>query len=138
MAVGEKSVPLLFVVNPRSKRYILRVRPDGTARVTIPRRGSLRAAREFAGRNVAWLSQQLQRLAARPARNKAWNIGSESLFRAETVRIVAGVESGSVTFGDQTFRVNETGEDVRPKIERHMRSLAVVELPPRVHMLEVS
>src|SRR5687767_12148048 len=119
------------MVNPRSRRYILRVRPDGSARVTVPRRGSIRAAREFAGRNVAWLSQQLQRLAAKPVRNKSWHIGSEILFRGETVEIVAGVDSASVTFADQTIRMTGTGDDLRAKIERQMRSLAIIELPPR-------
>jgi predicted metal-dependent hydrolase len=130
--VGERSVRLLFVINPRSKRYILRLRPDGTARVTIPRRGSIRAAREFAERNVVWISQQLQRLSTRPARNTAWHVGSEFLFCGETVKIVAGVESGSVTFTDQTIWMTKTGADVRPKIERHLRRLAAVELPPKV------
>jgi predicted metal-dependent hydrolase len=134
IVVGDQNVPLLFVVNPRSKRYILRLKPDGSARVTIPRRSSLRAGREFAGRNVAWLSQQLQRLAAKPVRNKSWHIGSEILFRGETVEIVAGVGSASVTFADQTIRMTGTGDDLRPMIERHMRSLAVVEMPPRVLM----
>jgi hypothetical protein len=33
--------------------------------VTIPRNGSIRAARDFASRNVGWLEQQFQRLAGR-------------------------------------------------------------------------
>jgi predicted metal-dependent hydrolase len=134
IVVGDQNVPLLFVVNPRSKRYILRLKPDGSARVTIPRRGSIRAAREFAGRHVSWLKQQLQRLAAKPVRNTAWQIGSEILFRGETVNIVAGVESATVTFADQTIRMTGTADDLRPEIEHHMRSLAVAELPPRVCM----
>ncbi len=131
IVVGDQSVPLLFVVNPGSKRYILRLNPDGTARVTIPRRGSIRAAREFAERNTNWLARQLQRLAAIPLRT-AWNIGSEILFRGEMVKIVAGVESASVTVADQTIRMRETSEDLRPQIERHMRLLARTELPSRV------
>jgi hypothetical protein len=35
-----KPASLIFVRHPRAQRYILRVLPDGTARVTIPRRGS--------------------------------------------------------------------------------------------------
>ena len=38
--IGAQTVPLLVVRNPRAKRYLLRLRPDGTARVTIPRGGS--------------------------------------------------------------------------------------------------
>ena len=40
-----RPVPLLMVPNPRARRYLLRLRPDGTARVTIPRGGSQAAAR---------------------------------------------------------------------------------------------
>ena len=43
--VGARQVPLLMVRNPRARRYLLRLRADGTARVTIPRGGSLTAAR---------------------------------------------------------------------------------------------
>src|SRR5665213_1933818 len=64
LQVGSRTVPLLMVHHPRARRYLLRLRPDGTARVTIPRNGSIRAARDFASRNVGWLEQQFQRLAA--------------------------------------------------------------------------
>ena len=130
IAVGAQDVPLVFAVNNRARCYILRVRSDGSARVTIPRRGSIRAAREFAERNVAWLNQQLQRFAATPMRSTGWQIGSEIFFRGGVVKILANVESTSVTFADQTIRVNETGDELRPKIERHLRSLALSELPP--------
>src|ERR1043166_6306903 len=90
IAVGQRNVPLAFIVNHRARRYILRVRPDGTARVTVPRLGSFSAARELANRNILWIDQQLQRLAARPVADSVWTIGSAILFRGETVRIVAG------------------------------------------------
>jgi predicted metal-dependent hydrolase len=48
-------VRLRFVCNRRARRYILRLRPDGTARVTVPRGGALAEAKRFAERNVAWL-----------------------------------------------------------------------------------
>jgi len=58
---GDKSVPLLLVHNPRSKRYVLRLKPDGSARVTIPRGGSQRKGRAFAEKNVEWIKRQMQR-----------------------------------------------------------------------------
>jgi predicted metal-dependent hydrolase len=131
LAIGERIVPLLFVVNPRARRYILRMRPDGTARVTIPRRGSLRAARDFAKRNINWLSHQLQRLAAKPARDVAWTIDSEILFRGHVVKIVSGLDGATVIFADQTVPI-AGAQNLRPTIERHMRALAAVELPPKV------
>jgi hypothetical protein len=55
LQVGARSVPLLMVHHPRARRYLLRLRPDGTVRVTIPRRGTISAARDFAMRNIGWL-----------------------------------------------------------------------------------
>lgn len=46
--VDEKSIPPLFIHHPRSTRYILRLRPDGTVRVTIPYRGSLKSSPSIA------------------------------------------------------------------------------------------
>jgi hypothetical protein len=48
----------------RAKRYIMRVRPDGTIRVTIPRGGSQREAVRFAERHRGWAEQERARRAA--------------------------------------------------------------------------
>ena len=40
----------------------MRVRDDGTVRVTIPRGGSKREAQEFAARQQAWIEKQLLRV----------------------------------------------------------------------------
>ena len=68
LRVGARQVRLCFVRNRRARRYILRLRPDGAARVTVPRGGSLAEANRFAERNVTWLEQQLLRQALRPRR----------------------------------------------------------------------
>src|SRR5262252_5652777 len=83
LQVGSRSVPLLFVHHPRARRYLLRLRPDGVARVTIPRRGSIAAARDFASRNIGWLEQQFQRLANQPRLPLGWSVGTEIHFRGE-------------------------------------------------------
>ena len=57
LQVGSRTVPLLMVHHTRARRYLLRLRSDGTARVTIPRNGSIRAARDFVTRNVGWLER---------------------------------------------------------------------------------
>ena len=54
----------VFVRHPRAKRYLLRVTPDGTVRVTIPRWGSKREAAAFAEREHAWIEQQQRRAEA--------------------------------------------------------------------------
>ena len=54
----------LFVRHSRARRYLIRVRSDGTVRVTIPRWGSKREARAFAERERAWIDRQLARVVA--------------------------------------------------------------------------
>lgn len=130
--VGHRTVPVLFVRNNRARRYVLRMRPDASARVTVPRGGSLRAAREFLERNATWIGDQLQRLASRPVRNTAINIGSEILFRGELVKIALNAESGVLTFADQAISGFHAESDVRQMVEQRMRLLATRELPPRV------
>src|SRR5438876_6664034 len=56
--------PPVFVRHPRARRYVLSVREDGGVRVTLPRWGSLREAREFAGRLDSWIDRQRRRLEA--------------------------------------------------------------------------
>ena len=51
-----------FVRHPRARRYVVRVRGDGTVRVTIPRWGSKREAVAFAEQQRAWIEKQLARL----------------------------------------------------------------------------
>src|SRR5271154_4555994 len=89
LQVGSKSVPLLFVHHPRARRYLLRLRQDGVARVTIPRRGNIKAARDFASRNIDWLERQFQLQANQPKNPVAWSLGTEIHFRGELVRIEA-------------------------------------------------
>src|SRR5215831_9774215 len=54
----------VFVRHPRARRYVVSVREDGGVRVTLPRWGSMREARAFAGRLDEWIEKQRQRLTA--------------------------------------------------------------------------
>src|SRR5215510_11397511 len=56
--------PPVFVRHPRARRYVVSVREDGGVRVTLPRWGSMREARAFAGRLDEWVEKQRQRLDA--------------------------------------------------------------------------
>ena len=127
-------VPLVFVRSRRARRYVLRVRPDGSARVAIPRGGSVDQALRFAERSKRWLERQLQKLAEHRSRPEQWSIGTEILFRGELVRIEAGVngESGLIRFGCQVVKRIDAATDLRPSIERHLWRLAANELPKTV------
>lgn len=134
LQVGSRAVPLLMVHHPRARRYLLRLRPDGTVRVTIPRRGTITAAMDFASRNIGWLAQQFQRLAAQPKSPVAWNLGTKILFRGEQVCIEAAAR-GAIRFGSEQVNIVEAANDLRPAIQQHLRQLATQELPPRVREL---
>jgi predicted metal-dependent hydrolase len=54
--------PAVFVRHPRARRYVVSVREDGRVRVTLPRWGSMREARAFAGRLDVWIEKQRRRL----------------------------------------------------------------------------
>jgi hypothetical protein len=123
-----------MVRNPRARRYLLRLRPDGTACVTIPRGGTSAVARQFVERHAAWLERAFQRLQAQPRKPAAWQIGTEILLRGESVRIEAGLnsEAKTVHVSGESVRVSDPAADLRPAIEGHLRRLAARELPPRV------
>lgn len=48
-----------YVRHPRAKRYLLRVRVDGSVRATIPRWGSKREAVRFVEAHATWIARQL-------------------------------------------------------------------------------
>jgi predicted metal-dependent hydrolase len=53
-----------FVRHPRARRYVIRVRPDGSVRVTLPRWGSRRHAELFADQQRPWIIRQQARISA--------------------------------------------------------------------------
>ena len=131
---GRQPIPLLMVRNPRARRYLLRLNPDGIARVTIPRGGSLQMARQFVERHAVWLERQWQRLQTRPRTPAVWQIGTEIFLRGDRVRIEtrSNDEVETVGFGGESIRIPDPAADLRPAIESHLRRLATRELPARV------
>jgi predicted metal-dependent hydrolase len=51
-----------FIRHPRARRYVIRVRSDGSVRVTLPRWGSTRHALHFAEQQRPWIERQRQRV----------------------------------------------------------------------------
>jgi predicted metal-dependent hydrolase len=141
--VGSRSVPLLFVYQPRARRYLLRLRADGIARITVPRRGSISTAREFLARNISWLERQFYRLENQPKTTNEWKPGTEILFRGELMKIELEA-TGQLRFGSELLTLRDATVVLRPAIQKHLRKLAAKELPARVmelatlHGIEVS
>ena len=61
----------IFVRHPKARRYVIRVRPDGVVRVTIPRWGSRKEAQLFADAQRSWIDNQLARWQTERARANA-------------------------------------------------------------------
>jgi predicted metal-dependent hydrolase len=57
-------LPIHYVRMRSARRYIMRVRPDGAMRVTIPRGGSRAEAARFAERHRDWALRQRSRVLA--------------------------------------------------------------------------
>lgn len=131
LLIGSQPVPLEMVRHPRARRYRLRLKEDGSARVTIPRGGNPLEARAFVERSRAWLETQLERLQTRPHLPLAWQVGTEILFRGEAIRIEA-LDVCQIRFATETLFTREHTTDWRPAIEQHLRLLAGRELPARV------
>ena len=121
-----------FVRVRRARRYILRVRPDGTLRVTVPRGGSRREAEQFVRRHQRWIRRERDRVQHEYA-PREWMEGSEILLRGESVRISVDERDGGrvLRYGDREIAVGTTLE-IRPSIERDLRELAKQELAARL------
>ncbi len=131
LQIGSRSVPLLYVHHPRARRYLLRLRSDGVARVTIPRRGSISIARDFVSQNIGWLEQQFQRLENQPKTKTEWRPGTEIYFRGERVKI--SVETaGQIRLGTELIKLPDLSIDLKPVLQRHLHKLAQQQLPDRV------
>jgi predicted metal-dependent hydrolase len=124
-----------FVRMRRARRYILRVRPDGTLRVTVPRGGSRREAQAFVEKNVRWIERERRRVRVEHAPVE-WQAGSEMLFRGATVTIAVFCQADGyvISYGDRRLVVASLA-NLRDAVERDLRELARAELVPRLHQL---
>jgi predicted metal-dependent hydrolase len=124
-----------FVRVRRARRYILRVRPDGTLRVTVPRGGSRRAAEDFVRQHEKWVARERSRVRVE-APPQVWRDGCTILLGGEMVRISVESHGASwrAVYGDRSVTVKEPG-DIRRAIERDLRELAAAVLLPRLTTL---
>jgi len=114
----------------RARRYIMRIRPDGALRVTIPRGGSRSEALRFATRHLSWAARERARLAASRRPPARWTEGTSILIDGELVPIVRDgnmVRAGALVVPAPVHLV-----DLRPAIELALREEAKQTLPPQL------
>ena len=127
-------VPLRVVRNVRARRYLLSIKADRTAQLTIPRGGSISEAKAFLARNLGWLERASQRVSARPRLAPEWKLGTAIYWRGELAVLRLSPDRGPnvVAFAHEHLMVRDPGADLRPEIERFVRLLATRELPLQV------
>jgi len=128
----DSSEDVEFVRVRKARRYILRVQPDGTLRVTIPRGGSRAEAIAFMRRHVSWVARERARVRQERA-PVHWTHGSIVLVGgiAQIIRIESRDTSLVACYGSRSV-VIRSALDVRPEIEHDLRHLARERLVPRL------
>jgi len=137
LTFAQDNIPLEVHHNRKARRYLLRIRPDGTLRVTIPRYGSHAEAMRFVARQNAWIDKHRTLVLARKPQAQPIIHGSLIWYRGE--KIPLSVQSAEpkciLSFADQQLACLLPQEDCRPRIELHLRKLAAKEFPLRVQLL---
>ena len=131
------SFAIEFVRVRRARRYILRVRQDGTLRVTVPRGGSRREAEQFVQKHEKWIARERTRVRTESP-SPEWSHGTTILLHGNPVHIAVESQSRGrrVLYGERSLLVRD-GVDVRRSIEADLRELARETLLPRVRELAV-
>ena len=123
-----------IVFRPRARRYLLSLRPDGAARLVIPRRGTAAEGLRFLERSHEWLLKRVALWHSKSEARQPWKDGTRFLFRGEEVTLRLEKE-GELCFADQTVPVRHARPDYREAAMAHLRKIAERELPPRTREL---
>lgn len=127
--VWKHGLTVKLVRPARARRYLLRLNPDGTVRLAIPRRGSKTEALRFLERSEAWLLKRREQWQNRVDERQPWQDGTPFLYRGEMVTL--RVENGRLSFAEQTVKIVAPHADYRAPVLAHLRRLAERELPAR-------
>ena len=126
-----------IVFRPRARRYLLGLRPDGAARLVIPRRGTEPEGLRFLERSEPWLLKRIAQWRSRSHVRQPWGEGTRFLFRGEetSLRLEKGEGGLRLCFADQVVSVPHESADYRDAVLGHLRRMAERELPVRTREL---
>ena len=97
-----------FVRIRRARRYILRVRPDGTLRVTVPRGGSRREAEAFVAENQKWIERERRRVGASTRLSVACWFPDSLRGDYVTIHLARTADGLHICYGDRRVACNRT------------------------------
>ena len=109
-----------------ARRYVLRMRPDGALRLTVPRGQSISGGLAFVSRQSTWIEHERRRQEYRAA---PLGDGAHMWYRGR-LEVVSVMATGILTCGDLQVPVARDA-NLRDVVEVHLRALAVRELPAR-------
>ncbi len=132
LETGGRSLPLHLIFNSRARRYLLRLKPDNTVRVTIPPGGTLEGGRQFAERHLGWLEKHAAKNQAGSA--EPWRPGTRVWYLGQLITLEWD-DQNSLRLGMEKIPVKDPDTDLRPQVECHLRKIAALELPRRVREL---
>ena len=135
--VWKHGITVHIVFRPRARRYLLGLRPDGAARLVIPRRGSEAEGIRFLERSEAWLLKRVAHWRSRSHAREPWMDGSHFLLRGEETVLRVEMADGAprLCFADQVIPVPHALPDYRDMVLERLRRLAECELPVRTREL---
>lgn len=127
---------VVFVRQRRARKYILRICPDGSLRVTIPRGGSRRGAEAFVSSQRQWTERERLRVVAQHA-PVVWGRNDRILLRGVPVPLLVERHGGAsvLVLGGARVRVREDGVNLRGAAETALRQIAARDLIPRLRQL---
>jgi predicted metal-dependent hydrolase len=125
---------LVHLVRVRAaRRYVLRVRPDGALRVTIPPAGSRAEAMRFVERHLGWAFRERRRQLTERRTSAVWTAGTMVPLDGERQPIE---RAGHVArLGRIVAHVDAHVVDLRPALEQALRETARRELPQQLMAL---
>ena len=128
-------MPVLCRWNDRARRYSLTLDGQGRPRVTIPRRGQIAEARRFVTKQIRWIQMQLAKHHTLQQQQVEWSAKDFVLFRGALVPIELREVAGRrmLQFGAEQVavpsRVSDDPAALRALVLRHLRGMALAELP---------
>jgi len=133
LSVDGQTFPVEVVRRRGARRYVVRVTPDATLRLTVPYGASIAGGLSFVRRQAEWVAGEWQRISRQLA---PWRIGSSCWFRGRPVEII--VRDGRVTLGDEDAGAWSAATDIRALVTARLRAVAATELPARCRTLAAS
>jgi len=132
-------MPIIYRQHPRAKTYVLRIHPNKTVVVTMPRRGSKKFAQDFVTSRKAWLEKHWKIMEGRKLPPQILRPGMEIYFRGRPMLLELEKQNGAaqLRLGSELLCAGATDGNLRPVIETHLQRLAQIELVERVQDLAV-